>query len=92
MDELSLVYKQEVIIFAKLHSFNLVPLQWHSFPGIEFHYNLLACDLIGKTFKKHFPLIKLGDTIKLNQPEKYVQSVRQYTACNPPKTGNPKVK
>jgi hypothetical protein len=45
---------------------------------------LLAGNFIAQALKKYFTLFQLGDSCKLDKPEKYVKPISNQCSCNPP--------
>ena len=66
VDKLGPVYKEEKVVLPGFRPLDLVPLQWHALPGIYFHDDLLAGDLVRETLKQHLPLFQLCDAVKLD--------------------------
>jgi hypothetical protein len=51
VNNLCLIDEQNEMVFTNSYAFDLVPLHRHTFPGIFFHQDLLAADLIGEPFE-----------------------------------------
>src|SRR5688572_23812381 len=89
MDQLRFVNEQGKIILSDFGLADLIPFYRHPLTWIHLHQYLLAADLIREFFEHHFTLLKLGNTIELNPPEKQIKTKTYNRSDEPPDAGYP---